>query len=128
MFARSYATRLSSALRLAVVAGIPLSCRQAPAPTGLDLEARVAALSGPRGTAGDKIADVEVGRRDFTEITPREVVPDKVSAPGGVIVDTTVSPGRAYVWDSGNNRILGLDLSTCYATASGTRCTSQLVF
>jgi sugar lactone lactonase YvrE len=128
MFARSHAIRLASAIRLMAAAVVAASCGEAPPAPGLALETRVAALSGPRGTAGDKIADVEVGRRDFTEITPREVFPDKVSAPGGVVVDTTVSPGRAYVWDSGNNRILGLDLSSCYATSSGTRCTSQLVF
>jgi hypothetical protein len=59
-----------------------------------------------------------VGKRDFTEITPREVVPYKVSSPGGVIVDRSVQPGRAYVWDSGNSRILGLDLAQCYAQPS----------
>src|SRR5215471_3094920 len=92
------------------------------------LESRTAALTGPRGRAGDLIADTEVGRRDFTELSPREIVPDKVSAPGGVVVDHTVSPGRAYVWDSGNSRILGIDLAQCYATAPGARCQPQLVF
>jgi hypothetical protein len=86
------------------------------------------ALSGPRGTAGDLIADVEVGRRDFTEIAPREIVADKLNNPGGVVVDRSVSPGRAYIWDSGNSRILGIDLSQCYATTGGARCQPQLVF
>ena len=79
----------------------------------------------PRGFPGDLWADVEVGKRDFTEITPREVVPYKVSAPGGVIVDRSVQPGRAYVWDSGNSRILGLDLARCYAQASP--CSADIV-
>jgi hypothetical protein len=34
------------------------------------------------------------------------------------VVDRSVSPGRAYVWDSGNSRILGLDLGRCYAQPS----------
>lgn len=49
-----------------------------------------------RGLAHDLWADLQVGKRDFAEIGPREVVPYKVSAPGGVIVDTSVSPGRMY--------------------------------
>src|SRR4051812_21109057 len=85
------------------------------------------ALSAPRGNAGDLIADVEVGRRDFTELAPREIVPDKVSSPGGVVVDRSVSPGRAYIWDSGNSRILGVDLAQCYATAAGSRCQPQII-
>lgn len=68
-----------------------------------------------RGLPNDLWADIEVGRRDFGEISAREIVPFKVQRPGGVIVDRSVSPGRLYVWDSGNNRILGIDLGTCYA-------------
>ena len=67
-----------------------------------------------RGVAGDLWADVIIGKRDFTEIIPYEVVPHKVTNPGGVIVDRSVHPGRAYVWDSGNSRILGIDLAACY--------------
>jgi hypothetical protein len=81
-----------------------------------------------RGQAGDQFADSEVGRRAFTEIEPREIVPDKVNIPGGVTVDRTVSPGRAYVWDGGNNRILGFDLGGCYAEPVGTRCSPSLIF
>src|SRR5579885_1656671 len=71
---------------------------------------QIAASGGAvRGTAGDLWGDIELGKRDFTEDVPREVVPDKVSSPGGVIVDRSVSPGRAYIWDSGNSRIIGID-------------------
>ena len=42
------------------------------------------------------------------------MVPFKVNNPTGVIVDRSVSPGRAYAWDSGNSRILGIDLGKCY--------------
>jgi len=78
-----------------------------------------------RGVVGDLWADVIIGQRDFSEFTPYEVVPYKVFNPGGVTVDRTMSPGRAYVWDSGNSRILGIDLATCYASASP--CTADIV-
>lgn len=69
-----------------------------------------------RGLPGDLWADTVIGKRDFTEISPREIVPYKINSPGGVAIDRSVSPGRMYVWDSGNNRILGVDLGTCYGT------------
>ncbi len=79
--------------------------------------------------AGDLWADTVIGQRDFTEINPNEIVPDKVFNPGGVIVDSiTSNPGKAYIWDSNNNRILGIDLTDCYAKPPGTRCSGQIVF
>lgn len=78
-----------------------------------------------RGLPNDLWADLEVGRRDFGEISAREVVPFKVQRPGGVIVDRSVSPGRLYVWDSGNNRILGIDLGACYAASPP--CSANIV-
>lgn len=71
-----------------------------------------------RGVPGDYWADVIIGKPDFSEITPKEVVPFKVFNPGGVVVDRSVDPGRAYVWDAGNSRILGIDLAKCYASES----------
>ena len=68
-----------------------------------------------RGVAGDLWADVVIGQPDFSQITDDQVVPFKLFNPGGVIVDRSVAPGRLYVWDAGNSRILGIDLSTCYA-------------
>lgn len=85
----------------------------------------VLAVNLTRGIAGDLVTDLVVGKRDFGEISPREIVPYKLSAPGGVIVDRSVSPGRMYVWDSGNSRILGIDLAKCYA--SGSPCSGDLV-
>ena len=72
--------------------------------------------SGPlvRGQPGDYWADVIIGKPDFSETTPGEVVPFKVFKPGGVAVDQSIDPGRAYVWDAGNSRILGIDLGKCY--------------
>lgn len=74
-----------------------------------------------RGLAGDLWADLVIGKRDFGEIAPKEIVSYKVSAPGGTIVDRSVNPGRLYVWDSGNSRILGLDLANCYSQTSPCR-------
>lgn len=79
-----------------------------------------------RGVSGDLVADIQVGKRDFTEIVPKEVVASKVNGPGGAIVDQSVSPGRLYVWDSGNSRILGINLETCYEVATGP-CSADIV-
>ena len=78
-----------------------------------------------RGVAGDSWADVVVGKRDFSEIVQAEVVPYKVTNAGGVVVDRSVEPGRAYVWDGGNSRILGIDLAECYAGESP--CSADIV-
>lgn len=87
-------------------------------PTPTPLPAPTPVPAPVRGEAGDLWADVIIGKPDFSEFTPYEVVPYKVFNPGGVIVDRSVSPGRAYIWDSGNSRILGIDLSECYASDS----------
>ena len=68
-----------------------------------------------RGKDGDYWADVVLGQPNFSEMAPNEIVPFKVFNPGGAVVDRSVSPGRAYVWDGGNNRVLGIDLAKCYA-------------
>lgn len=69
-----------------------------------------------RGQAGDLWADVVLGQPDFGMLTPNQVVPNKLflTFGGGTIVDRSVSPGRLYVWDGGNSRVLGLDLAKCY--------------
>ena len=71
-----------------------------------------------RGVAGDLWADVIIGQPDFSQVSEHQVVPFKLFNPGGVVVDRSVSPGRAYIWDAGNSRILGIDLSTCYSGTS----------
>jgi hypothetical protein len=78
-----------------------------------------------RGVPGDFWADIELGQRDFTEINERLIVPFKLKQPAGVAIDRSVAPGRMYVWDSGNNRILGFDLATCYNRAPP--CNAALV-
>ncbi|MYB75820.1 MAG: hypothetical protein F4X83_01700, partial [Chloroflexi bacterium] len=90
-----------------------------------EIELPFAQTSAVRGVPGDLWADVIIGQPDFSQITDDQVVPYKVFNPGGVIVDRSVSPGRAYIWDAGNSRILGVDLSKCYA-GSGP-CSADIV-
>ncbi len=78
-----------------------------------------------RGRAGDLWADVILGKADFSEIGPGEIVPYKTFNPGGVVIDRSATPGRAYVWDAGNSRILGIDLEKCYASESP--CSADIV-
>ena len=78
-----------------------------------------------RGKSGDYWADVILGQLDFSETSPNAVVPFKVFNPGGVIVDRSTAPGRAYVWDGGNNRILGINLAECYTGESP--CSADMV-
>ena len=78
-----------------------------------------------RGVAGDLWADVTIGQRDFSQMGEHRVVPFKVFNPGGVVVDRTADPGRAYIWDSGNSRILGIDLAKCYEGAGP--CSADVV-
>jgi sugar lactone lactonase YvrE len=72
----------------------------------------------PREVSGDLWADVIIGQPSFGNFTPGKVIPDKLFDPGGVVVDRSVSPGRMYVWDSGNSRVLGVNLATCYGQPS----------
>ena len=78
-----------------------------------------------RGIYGDGWADVILGQPDFSQITPNEVVGDKLFNPGGVYVDRSVRPNRVYVYDAGNSRVLGFSyLGTCLAgTGVGQNCT-----
>ena len=78
-----------------------------------------------RGVVGDFWADVIVGKPGFSQIGPNRVVPFKLFNPAGVAIDRSANPGRAYIWDSGNSRILGIDLAKCYAGESP--CSADLV-
>jgi DNA-binding beta-propeller fold protein YncE len=98
---------------------------RSPTPESTASISVAAAALPPRGVAGDLWADVILGKPDFSEFTPHQVVPYKVFNPGGVIVDRSVSPGRMYVWDSGNSRVLGVDLAVCYGSSEA--CSAQVV-
>ena len=80
-----------------------------------------------RGALGDWWADVVIGQPDFTQITPNEVVGNKLFNPGGVYVDRSIIPNRVYVYDAGNSRILGFSsLGACTAgVKAGQNCTSN---
>ncbi len=78
-----------------------------------------------REKEGDLWADVVVGKRDFGENAPGKIDPTHVFMPGGVLLDRSTTPGRLYVWDAGNNRILGFDLSLCDIT--NTQCNPQII-
>jgi len=60
-----------------------------------------------RGVSGDSWADVVLGQSDFSQMAMNTVVANRVARPGGVFVDRVSSPNRLYVFDAGNNRILG---------------------
>lgn len=64
--------------------------------------------SSDRGQMGDWRADVILGQPDFSQITFNEVVDNKIFNPAGIYVDRSVQPNRTYVYDAGNNRVLGL--------------------
>ena len=96
-----------------------------PTPTPTPRPARFPPSPPVRGVAGDLWADVIIGKPDFSQIAPKSVVPFKVFNPGGVVVDRSVDPGRAYVWDAGNSRILGIDLGKCYESTGP--CSADIV-
>ena len=60
-----------------------------------------------RGIIGDSWADVIIGQPGFGQITPNEVVGNKLFNPGGIYVDRSIQPNRVYVYDAGNSRVLG---------------------
>lgn len=80
-----------------------------------------------RGTIGDNWADIIIGEPDFSQITPNEVVGNKLFNPGGVYVDRSVQPNRVYVYDAGNSRVLGMRyLGTAQGgPETGQPCTSD---
>lgn len=61
-----------------------------------------------RGVPNDWWADIVLGKPDFTGLSPYDVTDNRVFNPGGVVIDRSVTPNRIYVYDGGNNRILGL--------------------
>ncbi len=78
-----------------------------------------------RGVEGDLWADIILGKPDFSEIATNRVVPFRVFNPGGILIDRSSGPDRAYIWDSSNSRVLGLGLAGCYE--GETPCSAQLV-
>ena len=83
----------------------------------------------PRGVSGDRAADRIFGKPDFSEINPYTTVAGKLWLPHGVVVDrTSPSANKLYIYDAGNNRILGFDLNTCRSSPTDPLgCTAAIV-
>ena len=101
--------------RVNVAKGHDACAVEPPAPIPTPFPGSFPPTSPVRGVVGDLWADVVIGQPDFTQVAPKSVVPFKVNNAGGVVVDRSTEPGLAYVWDSANSRILGIDLEKCYA-------------
>jgi sugar lactone lactonase YvrE len=84
-----------------------------------------------RGLPGDFWADVVLGQTDFSQMTFNEATAKRLARPGGAFVDRTSTPNRLYVYDAGNNRILGFSdigvLSPNQATTGGTSWAPDIV-
>ncbi len=119
-------SRIFVALAALVLAELVSGCGTA-APSAAEPIAASQLLGPVRGVAGDLGADVILGQRDFTEVTPNRVVANRLFNPNGVLVDRTVVPNRLYVYDAGNNRVLGLErLGACASgPRAGAGCTSR---
>lgn len=83
----------------------------------------------PRGIPGDRAADLIIGKPNFSEVNPYTTVAGKLWLPHGVVVDrTNPSSNKLYIYDAGNNRILGLDLNSCRSSLNDPLgCTAQIV-
>ena len=105
----------------------PTAARSIPAAHSTTTAQAPTAVQPVRGVAGDLWADTILGQPDFHIVTPNKVVANRLFNPNGVLVDRTVQPNRVYVYDAGNNRVLGLrHLGTCAAGPSaGGACTSN---
>src|SRR5215471_9656936 len=82
-----------------------------------------------RGVAGDRVADLIIGKPAFSEVNPYTTVAGKLWLPHGVVVDRrNPSSNKMYIYDAGNNRILGLDLNVCRSSLTNPlNCTPTLV-
>src|SRR5947207_2087746 len=74
----------------------------------------------PRGVPGDYWADIVIGQPDFNTIAPYTTVDNKLFEGEGAVVynppDPSTAPQSArklFVYDAGNNRILGVDITSC---------------
>jgi hypothetical protein len=96
---------------------------------GLCLRAAPAEAVLPRGVSGDLAADRIFGKPDFFEVNPYTTVGGKLWLPHGVVIDRkNPSANKMYVYDAGNNRILGFDLNTCRSSLTDPlNCTAQIV-
>src|SRR3989344_7317771 len=67
-----------------------------------------------------------IGQKSIKESSRDTVVGNRIYHASGIIVDTSSSPNKIYVVDTGNNRILGFSsLGTCQNNPS-IKCTNDL--
>jgi hypothetical protein len=82
-----------------------------------------------RGQADDWWADTVLGKPDFASIAPNTATAHALFWSAGVVVDKTGWPAqhnKLYIYDGGNNRILGIgDLQVC--RSAPTTCQANLV-
>src|SRR5207249_9217608 len=72
-----------------------------------------------RGTPGDLWADVIIGKANFSDISPYTTTGSKVFWAHGSIVDRTdPADNKLYIYDAGNNRILGFHLAKCLSSGT----------
>src|SRR5215475_14395189 len=82
-----------------------------------------------RGVPGDRAADLIIGKPAFSEVNPYTTTNGKLWLPHGIVVDRrNPSSNKMYIYDAGNNRILGLDLNICRSSLTNPlNCTPTLV-
>ena len=97
-------------------------------PQGVSAQAQRTLPPLVRGGAGDLWADTILGKPDFTGIGPYSTGPNKLFWPHGTIVDRSTIPNRLYVYDAGNNRVLGFDLGKCLGSpTTPANCSADIV-
>jgi hypothetical protein len=82
-----------------------------------------------RGTTGDMWADVIIGKPSYSDIGPYTTSGSKLFWPHGTIVDRSdPADNKLYIYDAGNNRILGFHLSKCLGSATDpANCSADIV-
>ncbi len=85
--------------------------------------------AGIRGQSGDFWADIIIGKPDFGQIGQGTTVDHYLWNPKGTVVDTTVTPNILYIYDGGNNRILGINLGKCLSANNNliAGCSADLI-
>ncbi len=70
-----------------------------------------------RGETDDTIADLVIGKPDFNTISAYSTTSTALALPHGVFINrNNPSDNKMYIYDAGNNRILGYDLEDCLSS------------
>ncbi len=79
-----------------------------------------------RGVTGDYWADLVLGQPDFSSQAINQVTNRRMFNPSGVVVDRFSTPNRLYVFDGGNNRVLGFsDIANALCSGSNSSAVPQ---